>query len=52
MILAFLNGLMDGLRQPWDLTVGMTYDDDPESSRSRAYDHGANAGQRIGRRFR
>ena len=27
--------------------VGMTYDDDPESPRSRAYDEGRNLGQTV-----
>jgi hypothetical protein len=48
MLRAFLTGLLDGFRQPHDLTSGLTYDDDPSSQRSQAYDKGANLGQRIG----
>lgn len=46
---AWLLGLREGLGSPWDLGVGMTYDDDPGSRRSVAYDRGANLGQRLGR---
>lgn len=41
---AFWAGLVDGYR---GLGTGITYDGDPESPRSRAYDHGRNVGEAI-----
>jgi hypothetical protein len=49
MIRAYLLGLREGFAQPWDLSIGMTYDGDPSSLRSRAYDRGATFGQALGR---
>lgn len=45
-IKAFWAGVKDGWRQCEDLTSGLTYDD---QSLNEAYDHGANAGQCLGR---
>lgn len=43
---AFRTGLCDGLEQPHDLSVGMTYN---QPVRQWAWDHGSLIGQRIGR---
>lgn len=42
---AYLQGVVDGLEQPHDLTSGMSYGDD----RDEIYDRGANMGQWLGR---
>lgn len=46
MIRAFLLGLREGFTDP-NSVVGMTYDNDPNSNRSRAYDHGLTIGQQL-----
>lgn len=43
---AFWTGLRDGVDQPYDLSMGMSYDDDRLQA---SYDYGANVGQRVGR---
>jgi hypothetical protein len=43
---AYVLGLREGWAEP-DLGVGMTYDRDPASARSVAYDRGVNLGQRL-----
>lgn len=45
-IRAWRTGLIDGLEQPHDLTMGMSYNDD---RRNESYDAGVNVGQAIGR---
>ncbi len=40
-------GVKDGLRQPYELTSGITWDDYQDLN--LAYDKGANLGQKIGR---
>ncbi len=44
LLVAYARGVADGWRQPFELTVGMTYDD---RSASEAYDFGVNLGQRL-----
>mgnify|MGYP000072426807 CR=1 FL=1 len=46
---AFLQGVVDGLDQPDELTSGMTYTKDRNCQ--QAYDEGANLGQAVGRLF-
>jgi hypothetical protein len=46
--LAYDLGFRDGLAQPHELSVGMTWSDDQEMNES--YDRGVNAGQAEGRR--
>lgn len=46
MIHAFILGLREGFNDPSSV-VGMTYDNDPNSNRSRAYDYGLTLGQRL-----
>ena len=41
----FLLGLRDGWRQPYELSMGITWDDDQDAN--EAYDRGANWGQRL-----
>ena len=41
----FWQGVLDGLEEPWDLSVGMTAD----PRLNEFYDRGANLGQRLGR---
>lgn len=43
---ALLRGVLDGWQQG-ELTWGMTYDGDPGSARSRAYDRGATIGEQL-----
>ncbi len=43
---AFILGYQDGLEQPFDLTSGLTWEDNP--ALNEAYDHGVNAGQIAG----
>ena len=40
-------GVVDGLRQPYDLSSGMTWDDDQDAN--EAYDAGVNIGQALAR---
>jgi|GEM_PF-4298912 len=44
---ALLLGVKDGWDLPWDLTCGMTWEDQPQLN--DAYDTGANFGQWLGR---
>ena len=44
-IKAYLQGVVDGFEQPYDLTMGMTWDD---VALNETYDKGANMGQAIG----
>lgn len=46
-LIAFLLGLRDGFRSGGMLSSGITYNDSPESPRSRAYDRGATLGERV-----
>ena len=46
---AFRTGCVDGWKQPFDLTSGMTYE---RRILNEAYDWGANAGQLAGRLFK
>lgn len=46
IITAFLLGVRDGYQQG-ELTFGLTFDDNPESPRSCAYDRGATLGERL-----
>lgn len=46
IVRAWFLGLQDGFTQG-ELTFGMTYDSDPTSPRSIAYDRGANIGERF-----
>lgn len=43
---AFVSGLKDGWRQPYDLTSGLTWENDHRLN--LAYDHGVNYGQATG----
>lgn len=45
---AFRKGAQHGWASPWDLAEGLSYGW-PEGPESRAYDRGANLGQRLGR---
>lgn len=45
-MLGIITAFIAGFRQAHE-TYGMTYDNDPESPRSRAYDHGRNWGERL-----
>lgn len=45
-ILGLVKAFILGFREAGS-DLGMTYDDDPESSRSVAYDHGRNLGERF-----
>lgn len=42
---AFWLGVKDGLESPYDLSMGMTWDD---ADKNEAYDHGVNVGQWLG----
>jgi|688.fasta_scaffold49906_10 hypothetical protein len=42
---AFRLGFDEGYESPFGCDVGMTYDDDPDSPRSVAYDMGLNHGE-------
>jgi len=44
----FWLGLNDGYNQPYDLTMGLSWDDNQD--KNEAYDHGATLGQFLGRR--
>ena len=46
LLRAFLTGYRDGREQPFDLTMGMTYE---QPSRQCAWDYGCTLGQLIGR---
>lgn len=46
MLKAFALGIIDGYRQG-ELTIGVTFDDDPTSPRSVAYDRGATIGEKL-----
>jgi hypothetical protein len=47
LLYAWYLGLKDGLANPFELTSGITWEDD--QGKNEAYDYGVNAGQRIGR---
>ena len=49
-IQAFLMGVKDGLDQPYELTMGITWVGN--FALNNWYDQGVNLGQRIGRHFR
>ena len=40
-------GVLDGLQQPYDLTMGLTWPDDGDAN--EAYDRGVNVGQALAR---
>jgi hypothetical protein len=43
---AIKTGLVDGFEQPYELTMGMTWED--SDTLNRAYDHSVNVGQSVG----
>tara|TARA_R100000656_G_scaffold104176_4_gene76418 strand:+ start:9845 stop:10078 length:234 start_codon:yes stop_codon:yes gene_type:complete len=45
IVKAFILGVTDAMDP--EISLGMTFDDDAESPRSRAYDRGCNLGERI-----
>lgn len=47
-IRAWLQGIREGFDQPWDITIGITYDDDPSGPNSAAYDRGLTIGCWVG----